>query len=446
MNQSGCMTVVMGTQWGDEGKGKVVDRLSERSRAVCRYQGGHNAGHTLVTEAGSQILHIVPAGALHPHVQVAIGRGTVISPAQLCSEIDDLQMKGIALSGRMHIDPRCHLVLPGHISLDSYAESRAVEMGGQQIGTTRKGIGPAYEDRVARRGLRFGELADDKLMRERLASLLERHNFLLRERYAAAELDEQEQLDMLSAQAEQLLPMMADVPAHLMEQAQSGEVLLEGAQGYLLDLDEGSYPFVTSSGTCAANALPGAGLPPTVPLRVLGLAKAYNTRVGNGPFPTELTGKRGERLQQAGAEWGATTGRQRRCGWLDLVLLRRAVRHNGIAGLVISKLDVFDGWSEIALATDYQQGRYGTDWSREVTDIEWETLSGWSGKVAGCRRPEDLPAGARDYLTRVEELVGTPVVAVSTGAGREDWVEFSDPFQASASFTESAARYTSSSE
>ena len=438
-----CMTVVLGTQWGDEGKGKVVDRLAGRSAAVCRYQGGHNAGHTLISERGSLVLHLIPAGALHPHVQLGIGQGAVVSLPDLLRELDDLLAHGVDIADRLMIDPRCHLVLPGHCSLDQKSESHRAKSGGQVLGTTGKGIGPTYEDRVARRGVRFGDLADEKLLAERLRSLVERHNFLLSQRYDDAELDWREQYDALLGYGQRVLPMMCDVPVQLMRHWAAGEqVILEGAQGYLLDVDKGSYPFVTSSNTCAANALPGAGLPPSLPLRVLGLCKAYNTRVGGGPFPTELLNEQGEDLRRQGGERGATTGRPRRCGWLDAVLLRRAAQHNALAGLVVTKLDVFDGWPEIRIATDYEQGCHGTDWHHDVDAIEWRTLPGWSdGQVAGCTERRQLPANAVRYLETLEEVTGVPVVAVSTGPERDAWVELADPLNLQLSAADMAQRY-----
>lgn len=429
---------MLGTQWGDEGKGKVVDRLSSQVAAVCRYQGGHNAGHTLVNGNRKLVLHIMPAGALYSGVLCAIGKGAVVSPASVLEEIEALRQWDISVEGRLVIDARCHIVLPSHGLLDS-ASDRAGP-GRAEIGTTRKGIGPAYEDRAGRRGLRFGDLARPGQLADRVHYLVERHNFLLRERYDAAAIDPAEQTDLLLKQAEQLLPMVGDVPTELMRHANKGDaVLMEGAQGYLLDVDSASYPFVTSSNTAAANALVGTGLPPVFPMRVLGLAKAYNTRVGDGPFPTELTDEVGERLRTVGDEQGATTGRPRRCGWLDAVLLRQAVRDNGVGGLIVSKLDVLDGWDEVRIATGYADTAEG-DWPASEDDIEWEVLPGWQDAVAGCTRAEQLPAAARHYLERIGELAGAPVVALSTGPERSHWVEFTDPLSLSYSAEQHLSR------
>ena len=433
------MTVILGTQWGDEGKGKVVDQLASRSGAVCRYQGGHNAGHTLNVNGEDLVLHLVPAGALYPQVLLAIGQGTVVSLADLAVEIDSLAGRNLDITDRLLVDPHCHLVLPSHSQLDVGAESRKLSAGVEQIGTTGKGIGPTYEDRVARRGIRFGDLTDEKHLEQRLRPLMERHNFLLKERYGANPMDWQATMEHLQKMAERMLPLMADVPARMLEELAGGKsVILEGAQGYLLDVDRGSYPFVTSSSTCAANAIPGAGLPPTIPLQVLGVTKAYLTRVGSGPFPTELDGPEGTRLRTEGHEHGATTGRPRRCGWLDAVLLRKAVRQNALAGLVVTKLDVLDNWDEIRIAADYRCDK--DDWQPE--EIEWLTLPGWSGQVAGCRNEADLPDGARRYLQTLEELAGAPVVALSTGPGRDDWIELQDPLQTQLSCADVVARYT----
>lgn len=431
------VTVLLGTQWGDEGKGKVVDRLSSQVAAVCRYQGGHNAGHTLVNGDQRLVLHITPAGALYPDVLCAIGKGAVVSPASLLQELEQLEQWDINLRQRLVIDPRCHLVLPSHGLLDSASDGSRSGRGRPAIGTTGKGIGPTYEDRAGRRGLRAGDLSQPARLSERVSYLTDRHNFLLRERYDTAPVDASEQLDLLLSQAEQLLPLVADVPEALLRVIAGGDqVLMEGAQGYLLDVDAGTYPFVTSSNTSAANALVGSGLPPVFPLRVLGLAKAYSTRVGDGPFPTELMDETGERLRTLGDEHGATTGRPRRCGWLDTVLLRRAVRDNAVAGLIVSKMDVLDGWDEIRIATGYGRTDDG-GWPLGEDDIEWETLPGWDKPVAGCTQVENLPVGARRYLERMEELAGAPVVALSTGPERAHWVEFTDPLEIS----HSAAQY-----
>ncbi|MGI9344724.1 MAG: adenylosuccinate synthase [Gammaproteobacteria bacterium] len=436
-------TVVIGAQWGDEGKGKVVDTLAESCTAVCRYQGGHNAGHTLEVNNHRIVLHLIPSGVLHAQNELCIGQGVVISPDALIQELDELQQLHTGIEARLRIDPNCHLILPSHIQLDVAAERLKATTGKEAIGTTGRGIGPAYEDRVARRGLRMYHLSQPKLLERTLEELLEVHNFMLRHRYQQDTLDLSEQLDALLKQAERITPLIANIPAILLNRMMRNEqIILEGAQGYLLDIDKGSYPYVTSSNTSAAAAVCNSGLPPTVATRVLGIAKAYMTRVGSGPFPTELHDETGARLQTSGHERGATTGRLRRCGWQDAVLLREAVKHNGISGLIVTKLDIFDGWPEIKIATDYPQPATHTDWQPDATDIQWETLPGWHKPVAKCKSRSDLPPEALHYLERLEELSGAPVVAISTGPSRDNWIEFQNPLTTPVSFEKSALAFS----
>jgi len=424
--------VVIGAQWGDEGKGKIVDLLTDRVSAVVRFQGGHNAGHTLVINGAKTVLHLVPSGILRAGVQCLLGNGVVVSPPALFAELDKLEGSAIDIAGRLMVSPACPLVLPSHVALDRAREARR---GDHAIGTTCRGIGPAYEYKVGRRAVRVADLEDERALSERVRELLDLHNFMLERYYGEQPIDAARTLDELSVAGRRLLPMMGDVAEALrVARAAGHNVLFEGAQGSLLDIDHGTYPFVTSSNTMAAAAALGAGVGPGYIDSVLGVAKAYTTRVGGGPFPTELTDALGERLRSVGYEFGATTGRPRRCGWLDVVVLRRALLASSVNALCLTKLDVLDGLDTLRIAVAYRWRGKRLDYppataeALAVCEPVYEDLPGWQGATAGATRIEDLPAGARRYLERIETLLGVPIVIVSTGAERGHTIILSDTF------------------
>jgi adenylosuccinate synthase len=422
--------VIIGTQWGDEGKGKIVDWLTEQAHGVVRFQGGHNAGHTLVIAGRKTVLRLIPSGVLRPSVAVLIGNGVVLSPAALLQEIGELEAAGVSVRPRLMISPACPLVLPSHVALDQARES-----GGGKIGTTGRGIGPAYEDKIARRALRVQDLLDPDRFAEKLARLLEYHNFLLENYYKQPGVPFAKTRDEALAQGREIAPMVGDVAATIHAMRARGESLVfEGAQGALLDVDHGTYPFVTSSNCLAGAAAPGSGIGPKLLDYVLGIVKAYTTRVGGGPFPTELTDAIGAGLAKRGNEFGSVTGRPRRCGWLDIPLLRRSFELNGVDGMCIMKLDVLDGMDEIRVATHYEVDGERVD--RIPTGAEavgkcmpvYEALPGWKESTVGVRRLEGLPANARAYLARLETLTGTPIAMVSTGPDRDDTILLRHPF------------------
>lgn len=424
--------VVLGTQWGDEGKGKIVDLLTENVTAVVRFQGGHNAGHTLVIDGQKTVLHLVPSGVLRADVLCLIGNGVVLSPEALLAEITALESRGVPVRERLRLSPACPLILPYHVALDL---AREHARGDARIGTTGRGIGPAYEDKAARRGLRLGDLRDAARFEDKLREVMDYHNFVLREYYHAAELDIRQTLELTLAHGATLLPLMADIPALLHEYRRDGKRLLfEGAQGALLDIDHGTYPYVTSSNTTAGGTATGSGFGPLYLDYVLGITKAYTTRVGSGPFPTELFDEVGAHLAQRGHEFGATTGRPRRCGWFDAVSLREVVRINSVSGLCITKLDVLDGLESINLCIGYEDasGRIvGTP--RDSADFEslvpiYETVAGWQESTLGVTAWEKLPRQARDYIERIAEFAGVGVDIVSTGPDREETIVLHDPF------------------
>jgi len=424
--------ILIGTQWGDEGKGKIVDWLTERVDAVVRFQGGHNAGHTLVIDGRKTVLHLIPSGILRADVDNFIGNGVVLAPAALEEEIRTLERQGVEVAPRLRISPACPLVLPYHAALDV---AREKHRGRLAIGTTGRGIGPAYEDKAARRGLRFDELIGSGRFADRLAEVMAYHNFVLERYYGAAAVDYQQVLDACMHHREYLRPLMCNVSERLEAFRGAGRpVLFEGAQGSLLDIDHGTYPYVTSSNTTAAAAASGAGVGPRHFDHVLGLVKAYSTRVGSGPFPTELSDDVGRRLGQRGAEVGATTGRGRRCGWLDAVLLKHAARINGLSGLCITKLDVLDGMERLRICVAYRRGGETVEappLSTELLDQcqpVYEEIEGWSGSTLGVTRLADLPAAARRYLERIEALTGVPIDIVSTGPERRDTICLRHPF------------------
>jgi adenylosuccinate synthase len=428
----GKNVVVIGTQWGDEGKGKIVDWLAESAQGVVRFQGGHNAGHTLVIGGKKTVLRLIPSGALHPSVAIYIGNGVVLSPSALMTEIRELEAAGIDIRSRLRISPACPLVLPVHVALD---QAREAGMGDTKIGTTGRGIGPAYEDKIARRALRVQDLLDPARFATKLEALLEYHNFALVNYYKKPAIDFAKTRDETLALALELSPMVADVAGLIHRARKRGDSLLfEGAQGALLDIDHGTYPYVTSSNCIAGAAAPGAGIGPQLLDYVLGIVKAYTTRVGTGPFPTELKDDVGAGLARRGNEFGSVTGRPRRCGWLDIPLLRRSFELNGVDGMCIMKLDVLDGMDEIRVATHYEVDGERVD--RIPTGAEavgkcmpvYEALPGWKESTVGVRRLEGLPAKARAYLARLETLTATPIAMVSTGPDRDDTILLRHPF------------------
>lgn len=427
----GRNVVVIGNQWGDEGKGKVVDLLTDRVAAVVRFQGGHNAGHTLVAGGQQIVLHLLPSGVLRAGVSCFIGNGVVVSPPALLDELAMLEERGVPVRERLRISEACPLILPYHVVLD-HARERL--RGEAAIGTTGRGIGPVYEDKVARRALRVGDLFDGDRFAAKLREVLDYHNFMLRHYYHVDPLDYQEVLGETMEIAGQLCSLVDDVPARLLEiHKRGGGILFEGAQGALLDVDHGTYPFVTSSNTTAGAAASGSGVGPRMFDYVLGLTKAYTTRVGRGPFPTELFDDIGEYLGQRGREFGATTGRARRCGWLDLVALHHSIQVNGITGLCVTKLDVLDGLDPIRICVGYRyQGverttlPVGADALAECEPIYLD-LPGWKGTTVGARQWEALPQEAQAYLRRIEQLTETPVDVISTGPDRADTIMLRHP-------------------
>ena len=424
--------VVLGSQFGDEGKGKIVDLLTENVAAVARYQGGHNAGHTLVINDKITKLHLIPSGILHDDVHCFIGNGVVLSPASLLDEIRQLESKGVSVRSRLHISYSCALIMPYHIAID---QAREKYRGATAIGTTGRGIGPAYEDKVARRAIRISDLFYSETLAQKVKELVEYNNFLLKEYYLADILHYDEILDELITFSEELRPMATDVTRWLMQlREQKRNILFEGAQGTFLDIDHGTYPFVTSSNTIAGGVSTGCGFSPRYLDKVLGVVKAYTTRVGAGPFPTELDDKYGKWLSECGSEIGTTTGRSRRCGWFDAVLLRRAVELNGFTGLCVTKVDVLDGLDEIKFCVAYRlHGKQIDAPPADATTLAhcepiYETLPGWQESTKGVRNYNLLPPAAKDYLKMIEKIVGVPIDIISTGPNRADTIIINAPF------------------
>ena len=428
----GKNVVILGSQWGDEGKGKIVDLLTDKSGLVARFQGGHNAGHTLVIDGKKTALHLIPSGILRPNVQCVIGNGVVLAPDALIKEITMLEDRGVEVRRRLKVSGSCPLILPYHVALD---QAREAARGEGKIGTTGRGIGPAYEDKVARRGLRLSDLANMQRFATKLKDILDYHNFALTHYYGANAIDFDETLACAVQWADNLLPMMADVTGLLHEAREAGEhILFEGAQGSLLDIDHGTYPYVTSSNTTAGSTATGSGFGPLYLDYVLGITKAYTTRVGSGPFPTELHCDVGRHLGEKGHEFGTTTGRERRCGWFDAVALRQAVRVNSISGICLTKLDVLDGLDEINICVGYRDAE-GNDagMPMHADDFEnitpvYETLPGWVDVTVGAHTLESLPEAARNYIGRIESLIGAPVDIVSTGPDRVETIVLKHPF------------------
>jgi adenylosuccinate synthase len=428
----GKSVVILGAQWGDEGKGKIVDLLTERVSAVARFQGGHNAGHTLVIKGKKTVLHLIPSGILRDDALCLIGNGVVLSPAALMEEIAELEANSVEVRSRLKISPATPLIMPYHIAVD---KAREIAAGGKAIGTTGRGIGPAYEDKVARRSIRVADLMYPQELPALLKTAVDYHNFILTEWLKAEPVDYQTVLDDALAWGEYIRPMVDDVATILHDiRNEGGNILFEGAQGALLDIDHGTYPYVTSSNTTIGGALAGTGVGARDIDYVLGICKAYATRVGSGPFPTELNDEMGERLRKVGNEFGASTGRPRRCGWIDLVALKRATQINGINGLAITKLDVLDGLEtiKVCIAYEYRGKR------RELAPLDadgWDECKpvylefpGWEESTAGIRDWNKLPPAARAYLRAVEELSGCRLALVATGADREDTIVLDDPF------------------
>ncbi len=416
--------VVVGAQWGDEGKGKVVDLLAERCRWVVRYQGGNNAGHTLVVEGRKVILHLVPSGILQAGCTCVIGNGVVVDPSVLLEELDALALGGHVVDpSRLVLSTEAHLILPWHRELD---RARELALGLKKLGTTGRGIGPAYEDKVGRRGIRVADLFDRDTFAGRVRDVLPDHNRRLTEWYGLPALSVDAILDQMAPVAERLRPFARPATRLLYDAWQRGDgILYEGAQGTFLDVDHGTYPFVTSSNTVAGSACAGAGIGPTTIDEVVGIAKAYCTRVGSGPFPTELDNALGARIRDIGHEYGATTGRARRCGWMDAMLLRHAVMVNGLTSIAMTKLDVLSGIGPLSIATGYrgiEDVPAGADALSRVEPV-YETIDGWDEDLTACRTWDALPAAARAYVTRVEALAGVPITLLGVGPGREAVIE-----------------------
>jgi adenylosuccinate synthase len=432
--------VVIGTQWGDEGKGKIVDLLTDRAKAVVRFQGGHNAGHTLVIDGEKTVLHLIPSGVLRENVLCLIGNGVVLSPSALLEEMAMLEKAGIPVRERIRLSESCPLILPYHIALD---QAREIARGNKAIGTTGRGIGPCYEDKISRRGIRLGELLDPDHFAKRLKEVMEYHNFALEHYFKQPIVDYQSVLDEALAQGEQMKDLIGDIPGILHDMKANGDsVMFEGAQGALLDIDHGTYPYVTSSTTTAGGAASGSGVGPCDLDYICGIVKAYTTRVGSGPFPTELIydlendsgDQTGKYLGTKGHEFGATTGRQRRCGWLDIVSLNRSLKINSVTGICITKLDVLDDLETIKICVAYNLNGQrvttppvGSDRFAEC-EPEYIEMPGWQQSTVGTKSFDDLPQAARDYLARIEELTGTPIHIISTGPDRAETLIVEHPF------------------
>ena len=424
--------VIIGTQWGDEGKGKIVDLLTDQAKAVVRFQGGHNAGHTLVIDGVTTVLHLIPSGVLRDSVKCLIGNGVVLSPEALLKEIKQLEESGIPARDRIVISESCPVILPYHIALD---QAREVARGNQAIGTTGRGIGPCYEDKVARRGIRLGEMMNKELFATRLREVLEYHNFTLEHYFKVEPLDYQTILNDALQQADEIRAMVGDIPGILHDLREQGEkIMFEGAQGALLDIDHGTYPYVTSSTTTAGGAAAGSGVGPRDLEYILGIVKAYTTRVGSGPFPTELDDPCGQHMGEKGHEFGATTGRKRRCGWLDMVSLKRSLKINSVSGLCITKLDVLDGLETLKIAVAYKyQGQEitnppaGAD-NYAACEPVYIEMPGWQESTYGLQSYDDLPSTAKAYLEKIKALSGVPIDIVSTGPDRAETIVLNHPF------------------
>ena len=431
----GRNVVVLGSQWGDEGKGKIVDLLTEQVSYVVRFQGGHNAGHTLVIDGQKTVLHLIPSGILHENVTCMIGNGVVLAPDALLVEMEQLEAKGIPVRDRLRLSPACPLILPCHVALD---QARERNRGDNKIGTTGRGIGPAYEDKVSRRGLRLGDILHEESFAEKLKEVMDYHNFVLSQYYRVDTIDFDKTLTQIKQWTHTLKPMIADVTTELHRAREAGNnILFEGAQGSLLDIDHGTYPYVTSSNTTAGGAATGSGFGPLYLDYILGITKAYTTRVGSGPFPTELECDIGRHLGEKGHEFGATTGRQRRTGWFDAVAVRHAVHINSMSGLGLTKLDVLDGLDTIKICVGYKDAK-GNDIAVPFDATAWasiepvyQELPGWQESTFGVQSLQALPRAARDYIERIEQLVGIPIDIISTGPDRVETIVLRNTFSAS---------------
>jgi adenylosuccinate synthase len=433
----GKFVIIIGTQWGDEGKGKVVDLLTERAAAVARFQGGHNAGHTLVIGGKKTVLSLIPSGILHENVQCLIGNGVVLSLEALFREAQTLIDTGVDVFARLRISPNCPLILPSHVALD---KAREVARGANAIGTTGRGIGPAYEDKVARRAVRVQDLFQREKFAAKLGEILDFHNFTLQHYFKQPAVDFQKTLDEQLSYAERVRPLVSDVTQTLAAlREQKADVMFEGAQGAMLDVDHGTYPFVTSSNTTGGFAGTGTGIGPRSFDYVLGIVKAYTTRVGAGPFPTELFDEYGEHLSRVGHEFGAVTGRKRRCGWFDAVSLRRSIINSSVSGLCLTKLDVLDGLDSLQICTGYRLSKDGGDgkisqeppmFAEAFADVEpvYEEMPGWKESTIGVTSYDALPLNARNYLARLQTLAGVPIDIISTGPDREQTIVLRHPF------------------
>lgn len=424
--------VIVGTQWGDEGKGKIVDFLTEKADVVARYQGGNNAGHTVVIKNEKYVLHLIPSGVLHKRKKCIIGNGVVINPEALIAEMDGLGKQGISVDNNLLVSKNAHVIMPYHKALECEHENRK---GNNKIGTTGMGIGPSYSDKSSRSGIRMMDLLSPDIFREKLKTNLVMVNFLLERFYNRAPLKADEIYNKYMAYAKRLSKYIVDTDVIINEAIASGKkVLFEGAQGTLLDIDHGTYPFVTSSNTIAGGACTGLGVGPTKIKKVLGITKAYTTRVGEGPFPTELKDELGESIRQKGGEFGATTGRPRRCGWLDIVVLKHAIRINGLTGIALTKLDILDGLDTIKICTGYKyKGTVYKNFPKEIDVLKealpvYEKLKGWQESTLGVREMKKLPANARTYIKRIEALLDTKIQIISTGQKRDEIIVLKDQF------------------
>ena len=408
---------LIGTHWGDEGKGKVVDVLSENASACVRFQGGHNAGHTLVINDKKFVLHLIPSGILRDNVKSIIGNGVVVSIDALITEIDELTLNKISLRDKLFISQNCHLILPTHIALD---KAREISLGKKSIGTTGRGIGPCYEDKVSRKGIRFLDLQNDDIFQKKLTQLMEFHNFILKEYYKEEPIDISFVRDDILSKYKKISSFIIDTDEYINQLCKSGGVVFEGAQGTMLDVDHGTYPYVTSSNTTLSGVISGTGINMGLLKYGLGITKAYSTRVGHGPFPSELNNEQGEKIGKIGGEVGATTGRARRCGWLDLKVLKKAIQINNLSGIALTKIDVLDHFDKISICTNYGSINYETF---EVEDLEFITLSGWESSTVGVTEFNSLPKNAKTYIETIEKLTDTPIDIISTGPARDEIIQ-----------------------
>ena len=408
---------LIGTHWGDEGKGKVVDVLSENALACVRFQGGHNAGHTLVINDKKFVLHLIPSGILRDNVKSIIGNGVVVSIDALMTEIDELTINRISLHDKLFISQNCHLILPTHIALDKAREN---SLGKKSIGTTGRGIGPCYEDKVSRKGIRFLDLQNVDIFQKKLANLMEFHNFILKEYYKEEPIDISFVRDDILNKYKKISSFIINTDEYINQLCKSGGVVFEGAQGTMLDVDHGTYPYVTSSNTTLSGVISGTGINMGLINYGLGITKAYSTRVGHGPFPSELNNELGERIGKIGGEVGATTGRTRRCGWLDLKVLKKAIQINNLSGIALTKIDVLDNFDKISICTNYGSINYETF---EVEDLEFITLPGWESSTVGITEFNSLPKNAKSYIETIEKLTDTPIDIISTGPARDEIIQ-----------------------